>query len=86
MTKKKSSKGPEAEKRTHVEYDGVTRSEPRWGYGFERHGAKWRSYKTGEDLVYLSPDRGEELHSAVAKIQAALAKEITTAIRTRGKS
>lgn len=54
-----------------------------WGYGFERHGAKWRAYKTGPTLEYLSPDRGEELHSAVAKIQAALSREINQAIRGR---
>lgn len=55
----------------------------RWGYGFERHGAKWRAYKTGLTLEYLTPERGEELHGAVARIQRALAGEIAHATRTR---
>lgn len=57
----------------------------RWGYGFERHGAKWRAYKTGAELTYLSPERGEELHSAITKIKTALANEVNKAIRNRGK-
>lgn len=58
----------------------------RWGYGFERSGGKWRAYRTGPELTYLTPERGEELHAAVARIQQALSKEIGLALKNRGLS
>lgn len=86
MGKKKQYQEPSFETVTVNGSPFVVETPSRWGYGFERHGAKWRAYKTGAALTYLSPERGEELHSAVAKIREALAAEVNSAIRSRGKS
>ncbi len=93
MTKKKRPDGahPGMETLTsEVAEEGVAQwganlpGEPgRWGYGFEKVGAKWRAYKTGPTLEYLTPLPGRELHHVISQIQAALSQEVATATRGR---
>jgi hypothetical protein len=53
-----------------------------WGIGFVRVGAKFMAYRMdSEGIKQISPPRGEQLHSALAKIQTALGKEVTKANR-----
>jgi hypothetical protein len=53
-----------------------------WGIGFVRVGPKFMAYRMdSEGITQISPPRGEQLHSALAKIQIALGKEVAKANR-----
>ncbi len=61
----------------------LTLSAP-WGYGFEKHGGKWRAYRTEGGLTtYLTPLPGRELHHVISQIQQALSQEVATATKAR---